>query len=278
MNHSVLILLLPLLVAGNIRSLYWSSYVLVAKPWSQQNWVYYGNTLTIALCIFGPIAGLLQRWTHRYKAIQIFGLCLKILGMGILLDGRHASISTAAMVISQILIGAGGAMSVVGSRVASQASVPHQDVALTISLLSLWSKIGSAIGSAIVAVIWSSQMPKQLREHLPESATAADIKKIFSNVKAVRKNYPYDSPMRQGTIEAYRRTLYFCITPALVLAFIPLIAACFQTNYYLGKQQNAVTNVGNDGLPLSEKDQNREPLPPPKNKKEALLRFWAGRK
>ncbi len=260
-----------------MRGLYWSSYVLVAKPWSQQNWVYYGNTLTLALCVFGPIAGLLQRWTHRYKAIQIFGLCLKIIGMGILLDGHRATQNTAAMVISMILVGAGGAMSVVGSRVASQASVPHQDVALAISLLSLWSKIGSAIGSAIVAVIWAAQMPDQLRENLPAGTTEAQIKKIFGNVKAARTLYEFDSPMRQGIIEAYRKTLYYCLAPALALAFIPLVAACFQTNYYLGKQQNAVTNVGNDGRPLEGKDKNPEPLPPPKNKKEAFLRFWAGK-
>lgn len=197
--------------------------------------------------------------------------------MGIMLDGKRATINTAAMVISVIMIGAGGAMSVVGSRVASQASVPHQDVALAISLLSLWSKIGSAIGSAIVVVIWSEQMPAQLREHLPATATDADVSKFFNSITTIRTLYEYDDPMRQGAIEAYRRTLYYCLVPALSLAFIPLVAACFQTNFYLGKQQNAVTNVGNDGLPLSEKDRNEEPLPPAKSKKEALLRFWAGK-
>lgn len=260
-----------------MRGLYWSSYVYVAKPWSEQNWVYYGNTLTLSLCIFGPIAGLLQRWTHRYKTIQIVGLCLKVIGMGILLSGRRATDSTAAMVLSMVLIGAGGAMSVVSTRVASQACVPHQDVALAISLLSLWSKIGSAIGSAVVAVIWSSQMPGQLRAHLPAGTPEATVKKIFNNVKAARNLYPFDSAMRQGIIEAYRRTLFYCLAPALALAFIPLVAAFFQTNFYLGKQQNAVTNVGNDGQPLAEDEKNPEPLPPPATRKEAFLRFWSGR-
>ncbi|XWW96834.1 hypothetical protein V2A60_004814 [Cordyceps javanica] len=262
--------------AGNMRGLYWSSYVLVAKPWSQQEWVYYGNTMTLALCIFGPITGLLQRWTHRYKAIQLSGLCLKIIGMGILLSGRRATDNTAAMVLSMLLIGAGGAMSVVGTRVASQACVPHQDVALAISLLSLWSKIGSAVGGAVVAVIWSSQMPGQLRAHLPAGTPEATVKKIFGNVKAARTLYAFDSPMRRGIIEAYRRTLFYCLAPALALAFVPLVAACFQTNFYLGKQQNAVTNVGNDGQPLSEEEQNPPPLPPATSKKERFLRFWGG--
>ncbi|KAH7002280.1 hypothetical protein EDB80DRAFT_867287 [Ilyonectria destructans] len=264
------------MLAGNIRGLYFSSYTLIAKDWTYQNWVYYGNTLTLALCIAGPLVGLAQRWTHRYRAIQIAGLCVKIVGMGILLDGRQATNSTGALVMSMILIGFGGSMSVVGSRVASQASVPHQDVALVISLLSLWSKIGSAVGGAIVAVIWSSNMPNQLREHLPASANETTVQTLFSSVKSTRTLYEFDDPMRQGAIVAYRNTLYYCLAPALGLAFIPLIAAFFQTNFFLGKQQNAVTNVGNDGLALEEKDRNPEPLPPAKNKKEAFLRFWAG--
>ncbi|UKZ80213.1 hypothetical protein TrVFT333_007970 [Trichoderma virens FT-333] len=264
------------MLAGNIRSLYWSSYVYVAKPWSYQDWVYYGNTLTLALCITGPLVGLAQRWTHRYKFIQIVGLGIKIIGIGIMLDGHVAAVGTGALVMSSILIGIGGSMSVVGSRVASQASVPHQDVALAVSLLSLWSKIGSAIGSAIVAVIWSNQMPKQLRKYLPDGTPETTLKKLFGDMRSLRTAYDFEDPIRQGAITAYRHALYYCIIVALALAFVPLVAAFFQTNYFLGKQQNAVTDVGNDGLPLNEKHRNPDPLPPPKNKKEAFLRFWAG--
>ncbi|KAJ4259588.1 hypothetical protein NW762_007518 [Fusarium torreyae] len=264
------------MLAGNIRGLYFSSYTLIAKDWSYQNWVYYGNTLTLALCIAGPLVGLAQRWTHRYRTIQIAGLCIKIIGMGILIDGRKATDNTGALVMSMILVGFGGSMSVVGSRVASQASVPHQDVALVISLLSLWSKIGSAIGSAIVSVIWSNKMPGQLREHLPASANETDVQTLFSSVTKIRTLYEFDDPMRQGAITAYGNSLWYCLVVALGLAFIPLVAAFFQTNFFLGKQQNAVTNVGNDGLPLEGKDRNPEPLPPPKDRKDAFLRFWAG--
>ncbi|KAJ5691892.1 MFS general substrate transporter [Penicillium macrosclerotiorum] len=237
------------MLAGNMRGLYWSSYVYIAKPWSYQDWVYYSNTLTLALCVAGPFVGLLQRWTHRYKAIQISGLIIKIIGMGIMIDGNKATQCTATMVMALILVGFGGSMSVVGSRVASQASVPHQDVALAIALLSLWSKIGSAIGSAIVVMIWADQMPKQLREHLPSTATEVDVTKIFGSVTSIRQ-YPWGSPMRAGAIIAFQRALYYCLAPALGLAFIPLVAALFQNNYFLGKAQNAVSNVGNDGLPV----------------------------
>ncbi|TDZ33052.1 Siderophore iron transporter 3 [Colletotrichum spinosum] len=220
------------MLAGNIRGLYWSSYVYIAKPWSSQEWVYYNNTdarsMRIRAC--------------RWIVAKIVGLCVKIIGMGIMLDGPRATISTAPMT-----------------------SVPHQDVALAIALLSLWSKIGSSIGSAVFAVIWAEKIPKLLRQYLPENATDKDVKGLFDSVRTIRTKYTFDDPMRQGAIEAYRRTLYYCLVPALALAFVPLIAALFQTNFHLGKQQNAVTNVGNDGQMLREKDRNPEPTLPPKD-------------
>ncbi|KAE8309942.1 hypothetical protein BDV41DRAFT_567004 [Aspergillus transmontanensis] len=224
------------MLTGSVRGLCWNSYVYVAKPWSYQNWVYYGNTLTLALCIAGPFVGLLQRWEHRYKAIQIAGLVIKIIRMGIMLDGTMATANTGAM-----------------------ASIPHQEVALAISLLALWSKI--------------DQMPKQLRKYLAFNATEADVRKLFGSPMSIRKLYRFDNPMRVGATLAYRHALYYCLATALGLAFIPLIASLFQHNYFLGKSQNAVTNVGNDGLPVAETC--RSELEPPKTKKEAFLRFWA---
>ncbi|KAL6880724.1 hypothetical protein J3F83DRAFT_710605 [Trichoderma novae-zelandiae] len=222
--------------------------IYIAKPWSYQDWVYYGNTLTLALCIAGQLVGLAQHWTHLYELIQVAGLCIKIIGIGIRLDGRVAAINTGALVMSSILVGIGGSMSVVGSRVASQASIPHQNVALVVSLLSLWSKIGSAIGSAIVAVIWPNhmpnQMPKQLRKYLPEGTPETTIKKRFGDTRSIRNAYGFDHPIRSGAITAYRHALYYCITVALALAFVPIVAAFFQTDY----QQNAVTDEVHEEL------------------------------
>ncbi|KAE8327842.1 hypothetical protein BDV39DRAFT_204556 [Aspergillus sergii] len=150
-----------------------------------------------------------------------------------------ATANTGAMVMAMILVGYSSSMSVVGSRVASQASVPHQDVALAISLLALRSKIGRAIGSAIVAVIWADQMPKSLRKYLPSNATEGDVKKLFGSTKSIRKLYGFDDPMR------------------------------------VGASQNAVANVGNNGLPFTKTCWSE--VESPKSKKDEFLRFLAGK-
>lgn len=46
------------ILAGGLRSTYFSSFVYTVKDWSLQNWTYFNNTLTLTLCVFGVIAGL----------------------------------------------------------------------------------------------------------------------------------------------------------------------------------------------------------------------------
>jgi hypothetical protein len=36
------------------------------------------NTLTVALCLGGFIGGVILRYTHRYKFLQLLGLCIKV--------------------------------------------------------------------------------------------------------------------------------------------------------------------------------------------------------
>lgn len=62
--------------------------------------------------------------------------------------------SSIELISTQILLGIGGSFNVVGSRVASQASVPHQDLASVIALLSLWTQLGGSAGSAIATAWW----------------------------------------------------------------------------------------------------------------------------
>ncbi|CCH46046.1 Siderophore iron transporter [Wickerhamomyces ciferrii] len=224
---------------GMLRLLYFSSYVWIIKDWSYQNWTYFNNTMTMGLCFFGVVVGLIQRYTHRTKYLQVFGLSLQVVSMGITLWARYDHASTAALVWTQLLIGIGGACSVVGSNVASQASVPHQDTALVISLLSQWSSIGHAIGSAIASAIWQGKMPGNLRKYMPSSVSDEQVTTLFGSLTDIHK-YPYKSEERQGAIKAYFETVYYIFVPSLILTIVPFLTSLFQKNFYLGDTQNAV--------------------------------------
>lgn len=67
----------------------------------------YNNILTMTLCSCGVVAGIVHRVTHRYKLLQIIGLCIKIVGMGLFVDRRGVH-DYARLVIAQCFVGIGG--------------------------------------------------------------------------------------------------------------------------------------------------------------------------
>ncbi|KAF2032909.1 MFS general substrate transporter [Setomelanomma holmii] len=231
------------------RANYFSSYVYINKNWSNYAWNTFLNTTTLVLCLFGPLGGLLYRFSHRYKSLMVFGAVLKLIGNAILMtaDARSTH-DTGALVVSQLLLGC-GAFTVIGAKVGSQASVPHEDLSSAIAILSLWSTLASSVGYTIAASIWSEHMLEYMRQEIP-TVPEKTLKTIYGSIKTLRTKYDWDDPVRQGAVRAYTRvngTIFFV---AIVLNVMPVVfSPCMPGNedYYLGKQQNAITNKGVDG-------------------------------
>lgn len=75
--------------------------------------------------------------------------------MGVMYHTRGARGSTAGLVITQIIVGAGGGITSACSQVAAQASVSHNHVAMVTALVLLWTELGGSIGSAVAGAIWT---------------------------------------------------------------------------------------------------------------------------
>lgn len=260
-------------MGGNIRSTYYGSFVLVATNLSTSNWGYVVNALsTCALSLFGLLAGLYLRFFHRYKLLQIGGLMIRIVAMGLYLYGRNGNLTTMVVAWSQILNSLGGACSVVGTRVASQASVPHQDLASIIAQLAMWTRLGGAIGSAIAAGIWTGTLP----DHLAETAlTPAQQARIYGSPTSVKTTYPWNSVLRNQINAAFSKTMTPIFITSLVLAFIPLAAGMMMPNYYLGKTQNAVDGTDNSGQVIESPENN--PNAKINKQKSIFARFWGSK-
>lgn len=233
-------------MASSVRFTYFSSYIYIIKEWTTYEWTIFLGTTTMGLCIVGPIVGLIQRRTHRYKSLMVFGAAARLLGYGLLVRGDGKMIQGTARLVAAQLIFCLGSFNVVGVRVGSQASVPHEDMASIISLLTLWSTLGSSIGSAVSSAIWTNEMLDRMYTEMP-GVDEATVQELYGNIRTLRTGYDFDDPVRQGAIRAYAHVNGHIMTAAVVLAAVPLIASFFMPNYYLGKQQNAVTNTGLDG-------------------------------
>ncbi|KAF2010563.1 MFS general substrate transporter [Aaosphaeria arxii CBS 175.79] len=247
------------MLASSIRGLYLSSYIYVIKDWSNYAWTVFMAATTLTLCFLGPISGLIHRTTHRYKTLMVAGSVLKFLGYAIVMttDVRSTQ-NTVALVLSQILVGC-NSFQVIGARVGSQASVPHEDLSSVIAILSLWSTLGSSVGYSIAGSIWTTHMISNMRDELP-NVPEKTIQSLYGSIKTLRTKYRFDDPIRQGAIRAYTRTNGVLFVTALVLNIIPIIASLLMPNYYLGKQQNAITNTDMAGQPveIKERDDNKE--------------------
>ena len=66
-------------VSFYISFLYLFVFVVVVKPWSLVNANYFMSTQTVALTLFGIVAGFSMVYLRRYKIIVIVGLAIRSL-------------------------------------------------------------------------------------------------------------------------------------------------------------------------------------------------------
>ncbi|KAK0190166.1 drug:h+ antiporter [Armillaria mellea] len=229
---------------------YLYSFVLVVKPWTLINATYFIQTQSVGLTFFGICAGAAMRYFHRYKLMLIIGLCIRLLGVGLMIHSRGANASDAEIVWTQILQSMGGGMAAVTIQVAAQASVPHIDVAMVTAVVLLLTEIGGAIGSGIAGAIWTGMMPDKLAKYLP-SVSAEERAALYSSITTVI-TYPRGDPIREGVISAYSDVMKVMLIIAVVMSVVPLIVAFFMPDWYLGDTQNAVDNEDLTGEKVAE--------------------------
>lgn len=93
---------------------------------------------------------------------------------------------------------------------------------------------------------------------MPSSLTDAEVLDYFTNYSSLYL-LPYDDPIRQGAIKAFGYVTYPLFVSTLVLQIIPLVCGFFQTNYYLGDNQNAIEGLN-----------GRDPTDPTKEKTDEI--------
>ncbi|KAI6778377.1 siderophore iron transporter [Emericellopsis cladophorae] len=233
-------------MASSVRNTYFASYIYIIKDWTTYEWIIFLSTTIMGLSLLGPVVGLIQRKTHHYKSMMVFGATARIIGYGIMVQPSGNMTQDTARLVAAQLIFCLASFNVVGARVGTQASVPHEDMASIISVLTLWSTLGSSIGSAIASAIWTNQMLDQMYVEMP-NVPKDKILEIYGSITALRDEYDFMDPIRQGSIRAYAIVNGNITVTALCLACVPFIASFFMPDFFLGKQQNAVTNTGLDG-------------------------------
>ncbi|KZT25469.1 drug:h+ antiporter [Neolentinus lepideus HHB14362 ss-1] len=217
---------------------YLYSFILVVKTWTLIEANYFLQTQMLGLTVAGIMVGILMRYLQRYKPLLIFGLCIRLLGVGLMVRSRGAKGSTFELVLTQLLQGAGGGFAAISSLVGAQASVHHLDLAMVTAMVLLLTEIGGAVGGAFAGAIWANVMPQKLRAYLP-NLSQKEIEELYGSIQKAAE-HPRGHPVREGVIHAYDDTMMIMCVTATVLSVLPLLVSFTMPNWYLGDTHNAV--------------------------------------
>jgi hypothetical protein len=101
-------------------------------------------------------------------------------------------------------------------------------------------------------------MPDNLAAALP-ALPPATISKIYGNIVAARKSYPFGDPVRAGIVEAYGKTTQPMFICALAFSFVSLAVGLWVPAFHLGRTHNAIDEKGVDGSHMADPENHLAP-------------------
>ncbi|KAJ5749040.1 uncharacterized protein N7511_010736 [Penicillium nucicola] len=221
--------------------LYYYYFVMVVYNLDVTMTGYMTSIYTVGSCFWSPIFGLWIRFVKEFKyTCLFFALPLMMLGAGLMIHFRGSDGDIGYVIMCQIFISFAGGMMVIGEQMAVMCASDREGIPMMITLVSLFSNLGGAIGYAVAAAIYSNTFPQALARALPASAKD-QASTIFAGGYLTQMSYLPGTEIRDAINYAYGyNQKYGCIsaTAVLVLA-IPAIA--MWKNYRVDKEQNKGT-------------------------------------
>lgn len=218
--------------------LYYQNFVMVVYNLDVAFAGYMGQIYNVGSTFWGVLFGLWVRYTKHFKYTALFfGLPLMFLGAGLMIHFRSADQGIGYLVMCQIFIAFAGGTLVISEDMAVMAAADRDGVPMMLSLLSLSSSIGGAVGYAVTGAIYDATYPTSLAGYLPDQykANATDI---WNRGYTLQKTYPVGSDIRVAIDQAwgyYEKRACIASTAVLVLG-IPAIAVW--KNYNVDRKQN----------------------------------------
>ncbi|KAL8284197.1 hypothetical protein RQP46_004946 [Phenoliferia psychrophenolica] len=225
----------------------YSFIAVVHSDWSVVNQGYFALSLTF----FAVMAGFIQFYTRRTKWLLVGGLCIRLLGVGLMIKSRGAHGSTGFLVITQVLQGMGGGIASCSCQLLAQASVPHQDLSTVTAFVLLFAEIG------ISAAIWRGHMPGLLAKNLDGLLNSTAIDGIYGSIYTAA-SYPRGSPIYEGVVSAYSETMKVLLIAATCIAVVPVFLSFAVSDIYLSDAHNAVEGEDLAGRPLDDHSDDKD--------------------
>lgn len=200
---------------------YYGSYLQVVHRLSIENANYVLNAFSLTSSVFGPIIGVLISRTGNFKWVAMTGVPITILGTALLIPFRTPSTNVGVLAFTQILVGLGTGIFATCGQLAVMAPVTHQQLAAVNALWGLFGGFGSSIGYSISGALWTSILPEQLYNRLPEGSKDRYLE-IFGDIE-VQKSFLDGTPERDAVVGAFAHTERIMLIAGT--CFVPLCIA-----------------------------------------------------
>lgn len=199
---------------------YFYSYLQVVQDQSVVTAGRVTQTFSFTATVSAIAVSFLIKYTGRYRPFVTGGCVVYVIGLLLMLCNYKGGSSTFLILAIQTIVGGGGGLLNVPVQLGVQASASHQEVAAATAMFLTALEMGGAVGSAASGAIWTSSIPKKLREYLPPESQK-DAEAIFGKLtKAL--SYPMGSPTRIAINRAYEETMRKVLIYAVCVT-IPLI-------------------------------------------------------
>lgn len=181
-----------------------------------------GSLYSFCSTLSGIAVGLIVYGVRRLKPFILFGTCLFLVALGLMIHYRGGVGTNAGIIGAQVLLGVAGGFFPYAAQASIQAAASHEHVAVVTGLYLATYNIGSAFGDAATGIVMTQVMPTQLQARLSMERAAV----WYTRPVELAGTFVPGTTERDAAIEAWK---YFqrvvCIIGAC--ACLPLIVFAF---------------------------------------------------
>jgi hypothetical protein len=204
---------------------------------------YMSQIYNVGSCFAGIMFGLYVRWAKHFKyACLFFALPLMFLGSGLTIYFRGNDHGIGYVVMCQIFIAFSGGTLVIGEQMAVMSAADREGIPLALSLVSLSTSVGGAMGDAVAASIYGNIFPAALARKLPADRQNM-VQTLYLGGYIVQEMFVPGTVEREAVDYAWGETQRFGGVAAVSVLVLAIPAIAVWKNYYVGKQQNKGTVI-----------------------------------
>ncbi|RXG42820.1 hypothetical protein VDGE_09805 [Verticillium dahliae] len=222
---------------------FFTSYLMVVHDLSVTKASYVYQIYGLGGSLFSIATGVAIRYTGRFKAITLYGaIPVYVLFMGLMIHFRDAKSSNLGLIImSQVFLSAAGGIMLITPQIAAVSASNHQNVAVVMAVLSMFSAVGGAVGLTVAGTIWQNVFPVKLAEYLPVEAQP-ELFNIYAMLEA-QLMYPVGTPTRIAIQKAYADAQSMMLTGGTAVWVLAVVGVAIWRNTDVRTMKQVKGNV-----------------------------------